>query len=155
MDAWLAKGMPEMNLLKPGSGNQRANRKAAVEFIASNILEVESMDVATGIITTTDGVSYQVSAYAETTGAFVSTPSVEKSKNSIYASGLPALMFRQLKSDRRSILYEVDPPKLYVKPNSSTAEWSDISKAATRKWICTSDEIRLIEKTAHTAARTK
>ena len=106
------------------------------------------MDVATGIVTTTDGVSYQVSAYAETTGAFVSTPSVKNSKNSIYASGLPALMFRQLKNDKRSILYEVDPPKIYVKPNSSTAEWSDISKVATRKWICTSDEILLIEKTA-------
>jgi hypothetical protein len=134
-----------MNLLKPGIGNQKANRKAAVEYISSHIFEVESMDVATGIITTTDGVSYQVSAYAETTGAFVSTPGVTKSINSIYASGLPALMFRQLKNDGRSILYEVDPPKLKVKPNSSTAEWSDISKASTRKWICTSEEIRLIE----------
>jgi hypothetical protein len=135
-----------MNILKPGNGNQRANRKAAVEYVASNIFDVESMDVATGIITTTDGVSYQVSAYAETTGAFVSTPNVEKSNNSIYTSGLPALMFRQLKNDKRSILYEVDPQKLYVKPNSATAEWSDISKVATRKWICTSDEIRLIER---------
>ncbi len=137
-----------MNLLKPGIGNQKVNRKAAVEYITSNIFEVESIDVATGIITTTDGVSYQVSTYAETTGAFVSTPSVTKSKNSIYASGLPALMFRQLKNDKRSILYEVDPLKLYVKPNSSTAEWSDVSKAATRKWICTSDEILLIEMAA-------
>ena len=135
-----------MNILKPGNGNQRANKKAAVEYVASNIFDVESMDVATGIITTTDGVSYQVSAYAETTGAFVSTPNVEKSNNSIYTSGLPALMFRQLKNDKRSILYEVDPQKLYVKPNSATAEWSDISKIATRKWICTSDEIRLIER---------
>lgn len=134
-----------MNILKPGTGNQRANRQAAVEYTSSNIFEVDSMDVGTGIITTTDGVSYQVLAYAETTGAFVSTPGVKSSKNSIYASGLPVLMFRQLKNDKRSILYEVDPPKIYVKPDSSTAEWSDISKAATRKWICTSDEIRLIE----------
>ena len=140
--------MLEMNILKPGVGNQNANRKAAVEFITSNIFEVESMDIATGIITTTDGVSYQVSAYAETTGAFVSTPNVEKSRNSIYSSGFPTLMFRQLKNDKRSILYEVDPPKIYVKSNSSTAEWSDISKVATRKWICTSDEIRLIDRTA-------
>jgi len=135
-----------MNLLKTGNGNQKANKKAAVEYVAANIFDVESMDVATGIITTTDGVSYQVSAYAETAGAFVSTPNVEKSKNSIYTSGLPALMFRQLRNDKRSILYEVDPLKLYVKPGSSTAEWTDISKAATRKWICTSDEIRLIER---------
>ncbi len=136
-----------MNILKTGNGNQKANKEAAVEFVASKILEVESKDAATGIITTTDGVSYQVLAYAETTGAFVSTPNVEKSKNSIYTSGLPVLMFRQLKNDKRSILYEVDPPKIYVKPGSSTAEWSDISRVATRKWICTSDEIRLIEKT--------
>jgi hypothetical protein len=136
-----------MNILKPGTGNQKANRQAAVEYIASNIFEVDSMDVATGIITTTDGVSYQVSAYAESAGAFVSTPGVKNSKNSIYTSGLPVLMFRQLKNDKRSILYEVDPPKIYVKPGSSTAEWSDISRVATRKWICTSDEIRPIERT--------
>jgi hypothetical protein len=136
-----------MNILKTGNGNQKANKEAAVEFVTSKILEVESKDAATGIITTTDGVSYQVLAYAETTGAFVSTPNVEKSKNSIYTSGLPVLMFRQLKNDKRSILYEVDPPKIYVKPGSSTAEWSDISRVATRKWICTTDEIRLIEKT--------
>jgi hypothetical protein len=136
-----------MNILKTGNGNQKANKEAAVEFVASKILEVESKDAATGIITTTDGVSYQVLAYAETTGAFVSTPNVEKSKNSIYTSGLPVLMFRQLKNDKRSILYEVNPPKIYVKPGSSTAEWSDISRVATRKWICTSDEIRVIEKT--------
>jgi len=135
-----------VNILKPGNGNQKANRKAAVEYITSNIFEVESMDVDSGKITTNDGVSYQVLAYAETAGAFVSTPKVENSKNSIYASGLPVLMFRQLKNDKRSILYEVNPPKIYVKPNSSTAEWSDISRVATRKWICTSDEIRLIER---------
>ena len=134
-----------MNILKPGTGNQSANRKAAIEFITSKILETESADPATGIITTTEGVSYQVYAYAETAGAFVSTPNVEKSRNSIYSSGFSVLMFRQLKNDKRSVLYEVDPPKIYVKPNSSTAEWTDISRAATRKWICTSDEIRLIE----------
>jgi hypothetical protein len=135
-----------MNILKLGIGNQKANKKAAVEFVSSKIFEVESKDVATGIITTTDGLSYQVSAYAETTGAFVSTPNVVNSKNSIYSSGLPALMFRQLKNDKRSILYEVDPLKIHVKPGSSTAEWPAISKVATRKWICTNDEIRLIEK---------
>ena len=134
-----------MKLLKPGTGNQSANRKAAVEFITSKILEADEVDFSTGIITTKDGVSYQVSAYAETPGAFVSTPNVENSRNSIYTSGFPVLMFRQLKNDKRSILYEVDPPKIYVKPNSSTAEWTDISRAATRKWICTRDEIRPIE----------
>lgn len=136
-----------MNILKPGNGNQSANRKAAVEYVAANIFEVDAVDSATGIITSTDGVSYQVLAYAETAGAFVSTPNVAKSKNSIYSSGFTVLMFRQLKNDKRSILYEVDPQKIYVKPGSSTAEWSDISRVATRKWICTSDEIRLIERT--------
>ena len=137
-----------MNILKPGTGNQSANRKAAIEYITSNIFEAESVDTAAGRFTSTDGDSYQVSAYAETSAAFVSTPSVEKSKNSIYASGLPVLMFRQLKNDKRSILYEVDPPRIYVKPNSSTAEWSDISKVARRIWVCTHDEIRLIDKSA-------
>ncbi len=136
-----------MNILKPGTGNQSTNRKAAVEYIASNIFEVESADSASGKITTTDGVSYQVTAYAETNGAFVSTPNVEKSKNSIYASGLPVLMFRQIKHDERSFVYEVDPLKITVKPNTSTAEWSEISKVAKRMWICTSEEIRLIDKT--------
>ena len=137
-----------MNILKPGTGNQSANRKAAVEYIASNIFEVESTDSASGKITTNDGVSYQVSAYAETAGAFVSTPNVAQSKNSIYASGLPVLMFRQLKNDKRSFVYEVDPLKITVKPNSSTAEWMDIGKVAKRIWVCTNDEIRLIDKTA-------
>ena len=136
-----------MNLLKPGAGNQKANRQAAVEYICANIFEVDSMDVATGIITTKEGESYQVLAYAETAGAFVSTPGVKNSKNSIYASGLPVLMFRQLKNDKRSVLYHVKPPKIYVKPDTSTAEWSDISRAATRKWICTTDEIRAIART--------
>ena len=93
----MSSELSEMNILKPGNGNQRANRKTAIEYITSNMFEVDSMDVDSGIITTKDGVSYQVSAYAETSGAFVSTPKVEKSKNSIYASGLPVLMFRQLK----------------------------------------------------------
>jgi hypothetical protein len=35
-----------MNILKPGPGNQSANRKAAVEYITSNIFEAESVDVA-------------------------------------------------------------------------------------------------------------
>jgi hypothetical protein len=133
-----------VNILKPGNGNQKANRQAAVEFIAANVLELESMDVNTGVIKTTEGVSYQVLAYAETAEAFVSTPNVANSRNSIYSSGLPVLMFRQLKNAQRSVLYEVDPPKIYVKPGSSTAEWSAIGKAAKRKWICTPDEIRAI-----------
>ena len=137
-----------MKLLKPGTGNQSANRAAATEYISANIVEAESADPATGIITTTDGDSYQVAAYAETAGAFVSTPKVKNAKNSIYASGFPALMFRQLKNDERWFVYEVDPLKIFVKPNSSTAEWTDISKVARRIWICKKDEIRLIDKTA-------
>ena len=137
-----------MNLLKTGTGNQSANREAATEYVTSNIYEVETVDAASGRFTSTDGDSYQVSAYAETRGAFVSTPKTQNSKNSIYASGLPAVMFRQLKNDGRSIVYEVDPLKIFVKPNSSTAEWTDVSKAARRIWICTREEIRLIDKTA-------
>ena len=137
-----------MKILTPGTGNQNANRKAATEYITSKILEAESVDPETGIITTTDGVSYQVSAYAETPGAFVSTPKVKNAKNSIYSSGFCALMLRQLKNDDRLFVYEVDPPKIFVKPNSSTAEWADISKVARRIWICKIDEIRLIDKTA-------
>ena len=137
-----------MNILKPGPGNQSANRKAATEYITSNIFEVETVDIASGRFTSTDGDSYQVSAYAETSGAFVSTPNVEKSRNSIYASGLPALMFRQLKNDNRSFVYEVDPLKIIVKPNSSTAEWPNVGKVARRIWVCTRDEIVLIDKTA-------
>ena len=137
-----------MNILKTGTGNQSANREAATEYITSHIFEVETVDAASGRFTSTDGDSYQVSAYAETRGAFVSTPKTQNSKNSIYASGLPALMFRQLKNDGRSIVYEVDPLKIFVKPNSSTAEWTDVSKAARRIWICTREEIRLIDKTA-------
>ena len=137
-----------MNILKPGTGNQSANRRAAVEYITSNIFEAESVDIASGKFTSTDGDSYQVSAYAETPAAFVSTPNVDKSQYSIYASGLRALMFRQLKNDKRSFVYEVDPQKITLKPKSSSAEWSDVSKVATRIWVCTSDEIKLIEKIA-------
>ncbi len=136
-----------MNILKPGTGNQSANREAATEYITSNIFEVETVDIASGRFTSTDGDSYQVFAYVDTSGAFVSTPKAKNSKSSIYASGLPALMFRQLKNDNRSFVYEVDPPKIVVKPNSSTAEWTDVSKVARRIWVCTRDEIRLIDKT--------
>jgi hypothetical protein len=135
-----------MKILTPGTGNQKANREAAIEYITSNIFDAESVDLATGVITTTDGVSYQVSAYAGTPGAFVSTPKVKNAKNSIYSSGHCALMYRQLKNDDRSFIYEVDPLKIFVKPNSSTAEWTDISKVARRIWICKKDEIGLIDK---------
>jgi hypothetical protein len=137
-----------MKILKPGKANQSANRKAATEYIASNIFDAETVDTASGQFTTTDGDSYQVFAFADTPGAFVSTPNVENSRNSIYSSGVPAIMFRQLKHDKRSFVYEIDPLKVFVKPNSSTAEWTDISKVARRIWICTSDEVRLIDKIA-------
>jgi len=137
-----------MNILKPGPGNQSANRKAAVEYITSNIFEAESVDAASGKFTSTDGDSYQVTAYAETPAALVSTPSVDKSKNSIHASGLRVLMFRQLKHDKRSFVYEVDPQKITLKPRSSSAEWLEVSKVAIRIWVCTNDEIKLIDKSA-------
>lgn len=135
-----------MKLLQPGTGNQVANRKKAIQYITDNIIEAKTIDVTSGNITATDGISYQVSAYAETSAAFVSTPNVDKSRYSIYASGLRALMFRQLKNDERSFVYEVDPPEIPIKPNSSSAEWSDIAKVSTRIWICTKEQITLIDK---------
>jgi hypothetical protein len=137
-----------MNILKPGPGNQSANRKAAVEYITSNIFEAESVDVASGRFTSTDGDSYQVSAYAETPAALISTPKVDESQPGTDASRLRVLMFRQLKHDKRSFVYEVDPQKITLKPRSSSAEWLDVSKIATRIWVCTSDEIKLINKIA-------
>jgi hypothetical protein len=112
-----------MNILKPGPGNQSANRKAAVEYITSNIFEAESVDVASGRFTSTDGDSYQVSAYAETPAALISTPKVDESQPGTDASRLRVLMFRQLKHDKRSFVYEVDPQKITLKPRSSSAEW--------------------------------
>ena len=135
-----------MKLLKPGTGNQGPNRKLAVKYITENIIDAKSIDEKSGQITSTDGISYQVSAYAETPAAFVSTPNVDNSKNSIYASGLPALMFRQLRHDKRSFVYEVDPQKIFVKPNSSSAQWSDIEKVSTRIWVCTEESVNLINK---------
>ena len=77
------------------------------------------------------------SAYAESSAAFVSTPDVDNSEYSIYASKYPALMFRQLKNDKRSFIYEVTPTDIATKPNSSSAEWAEIDKAAMRIWVCT------------------
>ena len=136
-----------MNLLKPGTGNQNANRKVAIQYITENLFDVESIDLRAGKITAVDGASWHVSAYAETSAAFVSTPGVDKSQYSIYASGLPALMFRQLKNEKRSFVYEVDPPTIPVKSNSSSAEWSDIEKVSTRIWVCTDEKVTLIDRT--------
>ena len=136
-----------MKLLTPGPGNKGRNIKAATEYITSNIFEAESVDVESGRFATSDGDSYQVSVYADTPAALVSTPNVAKTQESIYASGLKALLFRQLKRDKRSFVYEVDPPKITLRTNSSTAEWTEVSKAATRIWICSEDEVRLIDKT--------
>ena len=135
-----------MNILKPGTGNQSANRKAAIQFIKNNIFEVDSINYQTGNIATIDGHEYHVSAYAETGAAFISTPGEDKSKHSIYESGLTSLMFRQIRGDKRSFIYEVDPRKITVKAKSSSAQWSDIDKAASRVWICTEDQIKLIER---------
>ena len=135
-----------MNLLNPGTGNQSANRKKAVQYIIENIIDTEKYELNSGNITSKDGTEYHVSAYAETPAAFVSTPGMDKSKGSIYTSGLLTLMFRQLKDDKRSFIYEVDPTKIYVKPKSTSAEWSDIDKVSTRIWICTDEQVKLIDR---------
>jgi len=135
-----------MKLLKPGTGNQFENRKKATQYIADNLLTAESVDLIAGNITTKEGIIYHVSAYAETTAAFVSTPGIDKSEYSIYASGLPTLMYRQLKKDNRSFVYEVNPSDIVTKPNSSSAEWSDIDKVAKRIWICTEKGVKCIDR---------
>jgi hypothetical protein len=135
-----------MKLLKPGTGNQNANRKAAIQYIVEHIIDTDTYDLKAGNITSKDGTSYHVSAYAESSAAFVSTPGVDKSKYSIYASGLLTLMFRQIKNDDRSFIYEVDPAKIYVKPNSTSAQWSDIEKASSRIWICTDEIVKPIDR---------
>ena len=135
-----------MNLLKPGTGNQSANRKKAIQYIVENIIDTEKYESGTGNIVAKDGAQYHVSAYAETPAAFVSTPGMDKTKGSIYASGLITLMFRQLKGDKRSFIYEVNPANIHVKPNSTTAEWSDINKVSTRVWICTEEQVKLIDR---------
>ncbi len=51
-----------MNLLKPGTGNQSANRQKAIEYIADHIFEAVKIDFRDGNITTKDGNTYHVSA---------------------------------------------------------------------------------------------
>lgn len=135
-----------MKLLKPGNGNQVANRLKAIKYIAEQIIDTDSYDLNSGMIVAKDGSKYHVSAYAETTAAFVSTPGVDRSKNSIYESGLLSLMYRQLKDDQRSFIYEVDPQDIYVKPNSNSAEWVDVDKASTRIWVCTEKGVTPYDK---------
>ena len=135
-----------MKLLNPGTGNQSVNRKIAVQYIADKIIDTETIDLKAGNITSKDGTTYHVSAYAESPAAFVSTPGVDKSQYSIYTSGLRTLMYRQLNGDKRSFIYEVDPSKIKTKPNSSSAEWPAIDKVSTRIWICTDDLVKLIDR---------
>jgi len=135
-----------MNLLKSGTGNQKANRKKAIQYIVENIIETDTVDESAGNITATDGSQYHVSSYAETPAAFVSTPGVEKSQYSIYATGLITLMFRQLKNDKRSFIYEVNPSDIITKPNSSSAKWVDIDKVSTRIWVCTKNGVKLVDR---------
>jgi len=137
-----------MRLLKPGTGNQKANRSKAVKFIVERIIDASDFDLDSGVVTAKDGTRYQVSAYAETGAAFVSTPGLDKSKYSIYASGVTALMYRQLRNDQRSFVYEVEPDDVEVAPGSTSAEWTAVDAAAKRIWVCSGDKIRLIEKSA-------
>jgi len=135
-----------MSLLKTGTGNQVANRKKAVEFIATHVIETESYDLDSGTISAKDGRKYHESAYAETSAALVSTPGVDRSRNSIYESGLISLMYRQLKRDQRTFVYEVDPERIHVKPGSSEAAWADVDKASTRAWVCVDNRVQLIDR---------
>ena len=91
-----------------------------------------------------------MSAYAESGAAFISTPGVDKSEYSIYATGYPTLMFRQLKRDKRSFIYEVIPADIVTKVGSSSAEWPEIDKIAKRIWICTDTQVKCIERKGKT-----
>lgn len=135
-----------MPLLTPGTGNQRANRKAAVEYIVGTIIEAQEYDPESGRVVAVDGTQYQVSAYAETPAAFVSTPGVDKSKYSIYASGAIALMLRQLKKDKRLFVYEVNPEDIEVAAGSTSAEWTAVDKASRRIWVCAGDKVVVTDK---------
>ncbi|WP_432473308.1 hypothetical protein [Amphritea sp. HPY] len=135
-----------VKLLTPGTGNQNANRRLAIDYIAENVMDVDSIDYTKGNIATADGKEYHVSAYAESGAAFVSTPGMDKSKNSIYESGLTSLMYRQLKKDKRSFVYEVDPKLISVPRGSSTASWEEIDKCSSRVWICVGNEVRVFDR---------
>lgn len=135
-----------MKLLKPGTGNQNLNRRAAIQFIIDNIIETDSVDLSTGNIVTKEGTAYHVSAYAETPAAFISTPGEKKSIHSIFESGLTSLMYRQLKKDEHSFIYEVNPIDIQLKENINSAQWPDIDKAATRIWVCKNDTFKLIDR---------
>ena len=135
-----------MNLLVSGTGNQKVNRKKAVRYIVDNIIDTDTFDMDNGNITSKDGTAYHVSAYAESSAAFISTPGVDKSKYSIYESGLRTLMFRQCKNGEKAIIYEVDPNNISVKCNSNLAEWQNIDKASTRIWVCVDERVKLFDR---------
>lgn len=130
-----------MKLLTPGTGNQRANKASAVRFIAERVLDVASMNEVSGEIVTSAGDTFTVSAYAETTAAFVKTPGKDKDEYSIYASGHRALMVRQLK-DGRIFVYQLDSRAVEPRSGSSSVPWEDIRRAAERTWVCQGDKVR-------------
>ena len=132
-----------MALLKPGTGNQRRNREKAIKFLESEIFEISQTDIDDGTITIEEGTTYKVSAYAETPAAFVSTPGRDISENSIYETGLPALMVRQLK-DGRIFVYEVNPYD--ISTDTNTAEWKVVDKASTRVWIHKNGQTNLSDR---------
>jgi hypothetical protein len=44
-----------MRLLKPGTGNQKANRGKAVRFIVEHIIDAADFDLDSGVVTAKDG----------------------------------------------------------------------------------------------------
>lgn len=135
-----------MKLLKPGTGNQKANKAKAVRFVVEKIIDAASSDESSGEVVSEDGDVFTVSAYAETPAAFAKTPGVAKDKNSIYASGHHVLLVRQIKNDDRIMVYRLDPENVSPPAGSSSISWQAISKAAECVWVCKGDLIRLIEK---------
>jgi hypothetical protein len=45
-----------MRLLKPGTGNQKANRGKAVRFIVEHIIDAADFDLDSGVVTAKDGI---------------------------------------------------------------------------------------------------
>lgn len=135
-----------MAILKPGTGNQITNRKAAIRFLADEIFDLAEADYGAATITVEEGTTYKVSAYAETTAAFVSTPGKDKSEYSIYQSELPHLMVQQFKGGDRMAVYEVNPQNISVQGNSNSAEWKEVERAAVRVWIYKDGKFRVTER---------
>jgi hypothetical protein len=131
-----------MKLLVPG-GSRKQNRRKAVQFVVDNIMPASSFDAESGAVISEAGDTFMVSAYAESSAAFVSTPGKDKTEHSIYASGHKVLLVRQLKNDSRIFVYQVDPTAIPPPKNSNTVQWPEIQRVAEKVWVCRDGVVQL------------